>query len=150
MANCAYCGGPIPAKPWRNGHPSKFCSANCYRLQVNKLQRLRIAAQKTAQEKTPAANLISGRNFKTKRCKGCGKLFTPTRPNQQYCTPTCDASNFVTILPPAMPAPPANLPEPENNTLDKKLRQLHKNGTSYAEKQRAESIKLFAHIDLEA
>lgn len=156
MANCAYCGKPIQKRPNTPGPLPKYCSELCLRLARNERERQR---QQDIKNGKATRNPAPFKHYRTKDCPICGRTFEPKGARQKYCSPECLAKSLPEpkrkannigprIKPPTAPAADQK-PKRRKGNLDATLKKLHDTGQSYAEHQKADTIKRFAHIDLE-
>lgn len=151
MAKCAYCGKPIEKRPNTPGPAPKYCCEQCYRLARNKRQRQRQLDIKSGKAtRTPAPE----KHYTPKSCPICGRTFEPTGARQKYCSPACLAKTLPepkrqahAIGPRIKPAEEPKPPKKKGN-LDATLKKLHETGQSYADHQKEDSIKRFAHVSL--
>ena len=142
--NCPECGKPVPVKRNAAGAKPKYCSAAC-RIAAARKRELARYHKKHAQkviELGPA------------KCEFCGDEF-PRATSKRFCSAACRGAAYRGLIfteewaakhkQRKDPAP--EKPKPKKHTLDDTLRRLQETGQSYAEVQKAETIKLYAHVE---
>lgn len=155
--NCPICGGLIPPKSDKKpGPPAKYCSAACAKKAA--------AAKQLARwhKKHPDAGYRGKykKELDAKRCQYCGKYFEPEYYNQIYCSDTCRSKAQCTPERRERynqtrrnkrvkgSEPGRKKQKAKKHTFDDTLRMLQETGQSYAERQKAETIRMFAKIEI--
>ena len=86
--------------------------------------------------------------YKIKQCPQCQKHFEQNTSSQVYCSKECQKAADQQTKQDSYKKFEEKRKKRKKNQLDKKIKTAHRQGTRYAELQKAETIEMFGRVDL--
>jgi len=88
------------------------------------------------------------RAYKIKQCPQCQKYFEQNTNSQVYCSKECQKAADQKAKQDSYKTLDQKQQKRKKNQLDKKIKKAHRQGTRYAELQRAETIEMFGRVEV--
>ena len=85
---------------------------------------------------------------KIKQCPKCQKYFEQNANSQIYCSKECQKAAYQQTKQDSYKKFEEKRQKRKKSQLDKKIETAHRQGTRYAELQKAETIEMFGRVDL--
>ena len=85
---------------------------------------------------------------KIKQCPQCQKYFEQNTNSQIYCSKECQKAAAQKMKQDSYKTFEQKQQKRKKNQLDKKIKTAHRQGTRYAELQKAETIAMFGRIEV--
>jgi len=85
---------------------------------------------------------------KIKQCPKCQKYFEQNANCQVYCSKECQKASYQQTKQDSYKTFEEKRKKRKKSQLDTKIEKAHRQGTRYAELQKAETIEMFGRVDL--
>ena len=86
--------------------------------------------------------------YKIKQCPHCQKYFERSANSQVYCSKECQKAAAQKMKQDSYKTFEQKRKKRKKNQLDNKIEKAHRQGTTYAEMQRAETIEMFGRVEV--
>ena len=86
--------------------------------------------------------------YKIKQCPYCGKYFEQNTNSQIYCSKECQKAAAQKMKQDSYKTFERKRQKRKKSQLDRKIKTAHRQGTRYAELQKAETIEMFGRVEL--
>jgi len=86
--------------------------------------------------------------YKIKQCPQCQKYFEQNTNSQIYCSKECQKAADQKMKQDSYKTFEQKRKKRKKNQLDNKIKTAHRQGTRYAELQKAETIEMFGRVEV--
>lgn len=86
--------------------------------------------------------------YKIKQCPYCGKYFEQNTNSQIYCSKECQKAAAQQMKQDSYKTFERKRQKRKKSQLDRKIKTAHRQGTRYAELQKAETIEMFGRVEV--